>query len=159
MKINDIIKEVCQYLKVDYDLFMSKTRRVDIVEARQIAMYLSHQEVNISAMNYNYGIIDEKADWFWSLSFIGQNIGNKDHSTVLHAINKINNMYDTNDPICFHIDCLKTILKQKREGVTISKDEIYKAIISGLCELVKIKDKHIKNPEEINQTKLFQLAS
>lgn len=65
--INDIIEKVCAYFKVDTSTMHSKTRKREVVQARQVAMFLSKKHTDSS------------------LSKIGQLIGNRDHATVLHA--------------------------------------------------------------------------
>ncbi|MFA6713490.1 MAG: helix-turn-helix domain-containing protein, partial [Bacteroidales bacterium] len=55
----------------------SKTRKREIVQARQIAMYLSRNLTKTS------------------LASIGSQIGGKDHATVLHAYNTVCDLIDT----------------------------------------------------------------
>lgn len=73
-RIQDV---VCGYFNITQDQFLSKTRKREIVQARQIAMYLSRNLTKTS------------------LSFIGQQIGGKDHATVLHACNTVSDLMDT----------------------------------------------------------------
>lgn len=68
---------VCNYFNVTIDQFMSKTRKREIVQARQIAMYLSRNLTKTS------------------LSSIGAQLGGKDHATVLHACNTVCDLIDT----------------------------------------------------------------
>lgn len=63
-RIRDI---VCDYFSLSVDAISTKSRKREVVQARQIAMYLSKQ------MTKN------------SLSSIGDLIGQRDHATVLHA--------------------------------------------------------------------------
>jgi chromosomal replication initiation ATPase DnaA len=56
------------------------TRKREIVEARQIAMFISYKRKNKSRK---------------SLQSIADVIGEKDHATVLHAVKVINNLCDT----------------------------------------------------------------
>ncbi len=58
---------VCDYFNLPVDSVMGKERKHELVQARQIAMYLSKQHTK------------------QSLSNIGLNIGKRDHATVLHA--------------------------------------------------------------------------
>ena len=55
----------------------SKTRKREIVQCRQLAMYFSKQKTKNS------------------LAMIGKHCGNKDHATVLHACKTVNNLADT----------------------------------------------------------------
>ena len=75
--IPKIQNTVCQYFGISEDMFMSKTRKREIVQARQIAMYLSRNMTKTS------------------LASIGEALGGKDHATVLHACNTVNDLIDT----------------------------------------------------------------
>ena len=72
-----IQEAVCSYFSIDPEVFLSKTRKREIVQARQIAMYLSRSMTKTS------------------LSSIGAQIGGKDHATVLHACNTVSDLMDT----------------------------------------------------------------
>jgi chromosomal replication initiator protein len=76
--IDFIQKVVCDYFDMNVDILKSKTRKREIVQARQIAMYFSK---NLTSS---------------SLSTIGSVIGGKDHATVLHAYKTVNNLAETN---------------------------------------------------------------
>ncbi|MBQ0024425.1 MAG: chromosomal replication initiator protein DnaA [Bacteroidales bacterium] len=69
--------EVCRYFGITKELFLSRTRKREIVQARQIAMYLSRNLTKTS------------------LSSIGTQLGGKDHATVLHACNTVSDLIDT----------------------------------------------------------------
>lgn len=77
MSVSRIQEEVCNYFGITQELFLSKTRKREIVQARQIAMYLSRNLTKTS------------------LSSIGAQIGGKDHATVLHACNTVSDLIDT----------------------------------------------------------------
>lgn len=67
----DIVDEVSNYFKVRVSDLKGSSRRTKILLARQITMYLMRKIINLSLVN------------------IGDFLGGKDHSTVLHSINKI----------------------------------------------------------------------
>lgn len=69
--IDDITKIVCEFLSLPENKIREKTRKKEIVFARQIAMYLSKEYTSNS------------------LKTIGLYFGGKDHSTVIHACNLI----------------------------------------------------------------------
>jgi len=69
--IENITSIVCEYLKIDENKIRDKTRKKEIVLARQIAMFLS-KELTKS-----------------SLKTIGLHFGGRDHSTVIHACSSI----------------------------------------------------------------------
>ena len=70
--VEDIVQHTCDQYHIKNENIYSSSRKRDIVLARQIAMYLTHKHLpNLS------------------LASIGQQIGSKDHSTVLHACRTI----------------------------------------------------------------------
>lgn len=77
ISLNRIQTTVCDYFKITTDQFLSKTRKREIVQARQIAMYLSRSLTKTS------------------LASIGSQLGGKDHATVLHACNTVSDLIDT----------------------------------------------------------------
>ncbi|MBQ1696219.1 MAG: chromosomal replication initiator protein DnaA, partial [Bacteroidales bacterium] len=77
ISIDYIQKVVCNYFSMSVDVLSSKTRKREIVQARQIAMYFAKNMTKCS------------------LAVIGNAIGNKDHATVLHACKTVNNLIDT----------------------------------------------------------------
>ena len=77
VSIDYIQKVVCDYFDIPIETMKSKTRKREIVQCRQLAMYFSKQ------MTKN------------SLAMIGKHCGNKDHATVLHACKTVNNLADT----------------------------------------------------------------
>ncbi|SKC23787.1 chromosomal replication initiator protein [Alkalitalea saponilacus] len=77
LSVDFIQKTVCKYYGLDPESLQSKTRKREIVQARQIAMYFSKNLTNSS------------------LSAIGSKIGKKDHATVLHACKTITNLIET----------------------------------------------------------------
>ena len=75
--IDYIQKIVCDYYKIPIDQIQGKTRKREIVQARQVSMYFSKNLTKAS------------------LASIGARIGGKDHATVLHACKTVNNLIDT----------------------------------------------------------------
>jgi len=89
--IENITKIVCAYLGITEDKLRDKSRKKEIVFARQIAMYLS-KELTKS-----------------SLKSIGLQFGGRDHSTVIHAHNSIDEAI-SKDPSVFSL--VKTLRTQ-----------------------------------------------
>ena len=71
ISIESIQNYVCEYFKIDTNKVREKTRKQEVVEARQIAMYLSKKYTKSS------------------LKTIGLHFGGRDHSTVIHAISTV----------------------------------------------------------------------
>lgn len=94
ISIEQIQKMVSDITNIPINLMNSKTRKREVVQARQLAMYFSKQHTKSSLAN------------------IGKACGNKDHATVLHAIKTVNNLKDTDKTFlkCFR-DIEKNIKK------------------------------------------------
>lgn len=75
--IDYIQKTVSEYFKIPIDQLKDKTRKKEIVLARQIAMYFSKDYTNLS------------------LKTIGDHFGGRDHSTVIHAVQAVSDFCDT----------------------------------------------------------------
>jgi chromosomal replication initiator protein len=75
--IDTIQKMVCEYFDVPYDKLLQKTRKREIVQARQITMYLA------KAFTKN------------SLKTIGEHFGGRDHTTVIHSCQTVKDLMDT----------------------------------------------------------------
>ena len=78
VNMNTIISTVCEYFNITRDTLLSKSRKRQIVQARQIAMY--------ECRNLISGC---------SLSTIGAELGGKDHATVLHACSTVQDLMST----------------------------------------------------------------
>ena len=90
--IDKVQKVVCDYFNITRDVFLSKTRKRQIVQARQIAMYMSRSLINCS------------------LSTIGAEIGGKDHATVLHACTTVNDLMSTDKTFRQYVTDLEKML-------------------------------------------------
>jgi chromosomal replication initiator protein len=77
LTIEHIQKLICDHFDMPIDLLKSQTRKRHIVQARQISMYF--------AKNFT------KA----SLSNIGKHFGGRDHSTVIHACQTVQDLMET----------------------------------------------------------------
>lgn len=93
ISIDYIQKVVCGYFNVPIDLVHSKTRKREIVQARQVSMFFSKHLTKSS------------------LSSIGAQIGGKDHATVLHACKTIANLMETDKKFKVQIDDIEKKLK------------------------------------------------
>ena len=76
--INRVQQSVCDYFNISREDLLSKSRKRQIVQARQIAMFLSRNLISNC-----------------SLATIGQEIGGKDHATVLHACTTVSDLMST----------------------------------------------------------------
>jgi chromosomal replication initiator protein len=79
LTIDEIQRIVCEYMDIDEDRVRGKTRKREVVRARQIAMYFCKQFTQNS------------------LKTIGLHFGGRDHSTVIHANNTVEDQMETDD--------------------------------------------------------------
>lgn len=77
ISIDLIQKVVCDFFGLPLEQIKTKTRKREIVQARQLAMYFSKKHTKSS------------------LATIGLQCGNKDHATVLHACKTVSNLIET----------------------------------------------------------------
>ena len=75
--IEFIQKLVCDYFTIPVEQVKSKTRKREIVQARQISMYYAKDLTKSS------------------LKTIGMHFGGRDHSTVIHACQTVNDLMET----------------------------------------------------------------
>ena len=86
--MDEIQKAVASHFGVTPADICSKRRTQSVVRPRHVAMYLS------------------KTLTTRSLPDIGRRFGGRDHSTVIHAVNKVTSMMESGDPIADEIDRL-----------------------------------------------------
>ncbi len=79
ISVNHVKSIVCKYYNISIEEIDFKTRKREIVKARQIAMYFC------------------KALTKTSLATIGHLIGKKDHATVIHACKTVNDLLETDN--------------------------------------------------------------
>lgn len=89
VSIDYIQKVVCDYFDLPIELLKSKTRKREVVQARQIAMFFAKKMTKSSLAN------------------IGMHCGGKDHATVLHACKTVNNLIDTDKRFRSYINDLE----------------------------------------------------
>ncbi|MCI5581188.1 MAG: chromosomal replication initiator protein DnaA [Phocaeicola plebeius] len=94
LSVNDIIEKVCAYYKIDISTIHTKTRKREVVQVRQIAMYLAKKHTETSS------------------SKIGQLIGKKDHATVLHACKIIKDQVEVDKAFKSEIEAIEASLRQ-----------------------------------------------
>ncbi len=93
ISIDYIQKVVCDYFSLPLEAINSKTRKREIVQARQLAMFFSKKHTKSS------------------LATIGLHCGNKDHATVLHACRTVNNLVETDKRFRVYVEEIDKKLK------------------------------------------------
>lgn len=89
----DIIEAVVKFYNINNKDLVGKSRKKDLVLPRQIVMYLLRDEVNLS------------------FPAIGHEIGGRDHTTVIHACNKVNDEIKKNERLAQEISSIKQLIK------------------------------------------------
>ena len=84
-----IIKIVAEHFNVSVSDIVSKKRSQDIVYPRQLIMYLCRTLTDVA------------------LSLIGKNLGNRDHTTIIHGYEKIQKEIEENDKVRSDVEILK----------------------------------------------------
>jgi len=71
LSVKEIIKIICDFYNIEEDHVYEKTRRKEVLKPRQVAMFILREDFNISYPT------------------IGQKLGGRDHTTVMHSCEKI----------------------------------------------------------------------
>lgn len=93
--IDDIIKTVCKHFGLELNAIHTKSRKREVVQARQVAMYLAKNKTDFST------------------SKIGKFIGNKDHATVLHACKTVKGQLEVDKAFNAELKQIEADLKAK----------------------------------------------
>ena len=93
--IEDIIEKVCKHFEIEPIAIHTKSRKREVVQVRQIAMYLSKKHTDSSS------------------SKIGQLIGNKDHATVLHACKIVKDQVEVDKAFRAELEEIEATLRKK----------------------------------------------
>ena len=95
--IDNIIETVCSHFGLETAAIHTKSRKRDVVQARQIAMYLAKNNTD------------------YSTSKIGTLIGGKDHATVLHACKTVRELKEVDKAFKAELEEIQTALKKGKE--------------------------------------------
>ena len=85
----NIIKEVCVFYDINERQLFERSRRREVVKPRQIAMYLLRE------------------DFHGSFPYIGQKFGGRDHTTAIHAFEKIEKDIKDNQQFADEVQLLR----------------------------------------------------
>src|SRR3989338_8266244 len=91
--IKDVVKIVSDHYNLDEASIYEKTRRKEIVKARQIVMYLLREDFNVS------------------YPLIGQKLGGKDHTTVIHSYLKIKEEIKVDSQLLQELEQIRVMFK------------------------------------------------
>ncbi len=91
--IKDIVRIIAMQYGISEEIIYEKTRRKEIVRARQVAMYILREDFNIS------------------YPLIGQKMGGRDHTTVIHSHLKIKDDLKTDPSLLQEIEKIRIMFK------------------------------------------------
>ena len=95
LTIDDILEKVCGHFGVEQRHVFSKSRKREYVQVRQVSMYLAQKYTKMPAGR------------------IGQLIGNRDHSTVIHSCNTIENRLKIDKAFSSELESIENSFKLK----------------------------------------------
>ena len=89
--IKDIIKTIAQFYNIEEESIYDKTRKKEVVKPRQIIMYILREDFNISYPS------------------IGEKLGGRDHTTVIHSCGKIKDEIKTNNILAQEVNQIRSM--------------------------------------------------
>lgn len=87
----EVVKTVAEFYNIEEQLIYDKTRKKEIIKPRQIIMYILREDFNIS------------------YPAIGEKLGGRDHTTVMHSCEKIKNDMKMDEMLIQEINQLRSI--------------------------------------------------
>ena len=94
-KMTEILDFICRYYQIDLDMLRGKQRGREVIWPRQIAMYLLREETHSS------------------LAQIGTMLGGRDHTTVMHGLEKVHIRLQQDEHIRHEIATIRTLLRKR----------------------------------------------
>ncbi len=91
ISIKEVVKTVSDFYNIEEQLIYDKTRKKEIIKPRQIIMYILREDFNIS------------------FPAIGEKLGGRDHTTVMHSCEKIKNDIKTDEALVQELSQLRSI--------------------------------------------------
>lgn len=90
--IKDIVKAVAGFYNIEEDSIYKKTRKKEVVKPRQLIMYILREDFNIPYPT------------------IGQKLGGRDHTTVIHSYEKVKNDLKIDGALIDEINQIRTMI-------------------------------------------------
>jgi chromosomal replication initiator protein len=87
----EVVKTVAEFYNIEEQLIYDKTRKKEIIKPRQVIMYILREDFNIS------------------YPAIGEKLGGRDHTTVMHSCEKIKNDMKADEVLTQEIGQLRSI--------------------------------------------------
>lgn len=93
LSAEEVVKQVSGFYNIDEELIYAKTRKKEIVRPRQLIMYILREDLHMSYPT------------------IGQKLGGRDHTTVIHSYEKVKNNIKDDIQLKDDLDHIQTLLK------------------------------------------------
>lgn len=92
ISIKDVVRTIADFYNIDEDSIYQKTRRKEVIKPRQLTMYILREDLQISYPS------------------IGQKLGGRDHTTVIHSCEKIRKNITTDSTLLREIEQIRSML-------------------------------------------------
>ncbi len=92
ISVKDVIKLITDFYNISEDMIFEKTRKKEVVKPRQVIMYILREDFNISFPS------------------IGEKLGGRDHTTVIHSCEKIKEDLKNNSLLMSEISQIRAMM-------------------------------------------------
>lgn len=92
VSVKDVVKIVSEFYNIDEESIYDKTRRKEVVRPRQVVMYILREDFGISFPS------------------IGEKMGGRDHTTIIHSYEKVKEDIKTDPLLAQEITQVRTML-------------------------------------------------
>lgn len=92
ISVKDVVKIVTDFYNIEESNIYEKTRKKEVVKPRQVIMYLLREDLNISYPS------------------IGEKLGGRDHTTVIHSCEKIKEDIKSNQTLVQELSHIRSLI-------------------------------------------------
>ena len=92
VSVDEVVRRIAGYYEIAEKSIYEKTRKKEVVRPRQIIMYMLREEFNVSYPS------------------IGEKLGGRDHTTVIHSCEKIKEEVKTNNTLEQEIEQIRALI-------------------------------------------------
>lgn len=93
LAVSDVVEKIARYFDIDPASIYEKTRRKEVVKPRQLIMYILREDFHVS------------------YPAIGQKLGGRDHTTVIHSCEKIKRCLESDSELEEEVTQVRALLK------------------------------------------------
>ena len=92
VSVEEVVRRIAQYYEIAEKSIYEKTRKKEVVRPRQVIMYILREEFGVSYPS------------------IGEKLGGRDHTTVIHSCEKIKEEVKNNNNLEQELEHIKTLI-------------------------------------------------